>query len=96
MVNRHLVFDHGRDNPARTTGVRYFSLAALLLAANFGLIWALEGAGLLALPAKILAETILLGISFLVQQRFLFTGKAAKKAAASSPSEPSASTHISG
>jgi glycosyltransferase involved in cell wall biosynthesis len=96
MVNRHLVFDHGRDRPARTTGVRYFSLAALLLAANVGLIWALEGAGLLALPAKILAETILLGISFLVQQRFLFAGKAAKKAAASGLSEPSARTHISG
>ncbi|MFJ6357769.1 GtrA family protein [Pseudarthrobacter oxydans] len=100
MVNRRIVFDHGRDKPARTTGIRYFSLAALLLAANFGLIWALEAAGLLAIPAKILAEAILLGISFVVQQRFLFTaqarGKAASKSSRTGPREPSASTHIPG
>ncbi|GAA3401447.1 GtrA family protein [Pseudarthrobacter polychromogenes] len=100
MVNRRIVFDHGRDRPAGTTGVRYFSLAALLLAANFGLIWGLEGTGLLALPAKVIAEVILLGISFVVQQRFLFTaqarGKAAGKTAPTGPSEPSASSHIPG
>jgi glycosyltransferase involved in cell wall biosynthesis len=100
MVNRRIVFDHGRDRPAGATGVRYFSLAALLLAANFGLIWALEGAGLLALPAKILAEAILLGISFVVQQRLLFTARASAKTAGKSsrtgPGEPSASTHIPG
>jgi glycosyltransferase involved in cell wall biosynthesis len=100
MVNRRIVFDHGRDRPAAAAGVRYFSLAALLLAANFGLIWALEGAGLLALPAKILAEAILLAISFVVQQRLLFTaqasGKAAGKNSRTRPRDPSASTHISG
>ena len=100
MVNRRIVFEHGRDRPAGAAGVRYFSLAGLLLAANFGLIWALEGAGLLALPAKILAEAILLAISFVVQQRLLFTaqasGKAAGKSSRPGPREPSASTHIPG
>ncbi|WP_082874487.1 GtrA family protein [Arthrobacter sp. OY3WO11] len=99
-VNRRIVFDHGRDRPAGATGIRYFSLAALLLAANFGLIRALEGAGLLALPAKILAEVILLAISFVVQQRVLFTaqasGKAAGRSSRTGPREPSASTHIPG
>jgi glycosyltransferase involved in cell wall biosynthesis len=75
MLNRNVVFEHGRDKPARATGARYFSFAAVLLAVNFGLIWALEAVGLLALPAKILAEIILLTASFAVQQRWLFPGK---------------------
>lgn len=82
LVNRNVVFHHGRDKPAGAAGLRYFSLAAVLLAANFGLIWALEAAGLLALPAKILAEIILLAASFAVQQRYLFAGNAAGRVAA--------------
>jgi glycosyltransferase involved in cell wall biosynthesis len=82
LVNRNVVFEHGRDKPAGATGLRYFSLAAVLLAANFGLIWALEAAGLPALPAKILAEIILLAASFAVQQRYLFAGNAAGRASA--------------
>jgi glycosyltransferase involved in cell wall biosynthesis len=96
MVNRNVVFDHGRDKPATATGLRYFSLAAVLLAANFGLIWALEAAGLLALPAKILAEIVLLAASFAVQQRWLFARKEARKADAEVSSESPARTHISG
>lgn len=53
----------------------------MLLGANFGLIWALEAAGLPALPDKILAEIILLAASFAVQQRYLFAGNAIGKAA---------------
>ena len=79
LVNRHLVFQHGRDKPARATGTRYFSLVAVLLAANFVLILALEAAAVPALAAKILAETALLAISFAVQQRYLFTRKQAVK-----------------
>jgi glycosyltransferase involved in cell wall biosynthesis len=81
LVNRNVVFEHGRDKPATATGLRYFSLAAVLLAANFALIWALEAAGMPALPAKILAEIVLLTVSFGVQQRYLFSGKAAGKTA---------------
>jgi glycosyltransferase involved in cell wall biosynthesis len=87
LVNRNVVFEHGRDKPAWATGVRYFSLAAVLLAANFGLIRALEAAGLPALPAKILAEVILLAASFAVQQRYLFAGKAAGNAAGRAAAE---------
>jgi glycosyltransferase involved in cell wall biosynthesis len=93
MVNRNVVFEHGRDKPARATGVRYFSLAAVLLAANFGLIWALEAAGLLALPAKILADIILLTGSFAVQQRWLFSGKPVPGVAKTGGERPE-NTHI--
>jgi putative flippase GtrA len=96
LVNRNVVFEHGRDKPARATGLRYFSLAAVLLAANFGLIWLLEATGLPALPAKILAEVILLTASFTVQQRWLFAGKTTRKSAGSTPSEAPARTHIAG
>jgi glycosyltransferase involved in cell wall biosynthesis len=100
LINRNVVFEHGREAPARATGLRYFSLAAALLAANFGLIWVLEGTGLAALPAKILAELILLAVSFAVQQRWLFAvtkaGKTAGKTARSPFSESSARTHIPG
>ena len=90
MVNRRFVFRHGRDRPAASTGLRYFSLVLVLLAANLGLISALDALSVAALPAKILAETALLAVSYVVQQRFLFTKQAARK-----PSkEPSAATHI--
>jgi glycosyltransferase involved in cell wall biosynthesis len=96
LVNRNVVFEHGRDKPASAAGVRYFSLAALLLAANFGLIWLLEAAGLPALPAKILAEVLLLAASFAAQQRWLFAGKTSRGKAGSTSSEAPARTHISG
>jgi glycosyltransferase involved in cell wall biosynthesis len=96
LVNRNVVFEHGRDKPASATGLRYFSLVAVLLAANFGLIWLLEAAGLPALPAKILAEVLLLAASFATQQRWLFAGKTSRGKAGSTPSETPASTHISG
>ncbi|MGX1159525.1 glycosyltransferase involved in cell wall biosynthesis [Arthrobacter sp. SLBN-100] len=96
LVNRNVVFERGRDKPAATAGVRYFSLAAMLLAANFGLIWLLEAAGLPALPAKILAEVLLLAASFAAQQRWLFAGKTARQSTDSTPSETPARTHIPG
>jgi glycosyltransferase involved in cell wall biosynthesis len=96
LVNRNVVFEHGRDKPASAAGVRYFSLAAVLLAANFGLIWLLETAGLPALPAKILAEVLLLAASFAAQQRWLFAGKTSRGKAGSMSSEAPARTHISG
>ncbi|MDQ0662914.1 putative flippase GtrA [Arthrobacter ulcerisalmonis] len=91
LVNRHLVFERGRDTSPRKAGVRYFGLAAVLLAANFGLIRAFEAIAVPALPAKILAEITLLVVSFAVQQRFLFTGGAAMELSAGSRSR----THIS-
>lgn len=100
LVNRHVVFEYGRDRPAKASGVRYFSLVAVLLAANFGLIWALEAVAVPALPAKILAEITLLTVSFAVQQRYLFSRnpdrKPTRTQAEATPSQPPAGTHISG
>jgi glycosyltransferase involved in cell wall biosynthesis len=72
LVNRRVVFEHGRDRPAAAAGLRYFSLVVVLLAANYGLISALDALSMSALPAKILAEIALLAVSYSVQQRFLF------------------------
>ncbi|MDJ0459509.1 bifunctional glycosyltransferase family 2/GtrA family protein [Arthrobacter sp. NQ7] len=76
LVNRTLVFQHGRDKRARSAALRYFGLVAVLLAANVGLIRALEAVAVPALPAKIIAEATLLAVSFAVQQRFLFAAEA--------------------
>jgi glycosyltransferase involved in cell wall biosynthesis len=92
-VNRRVVFRHGREKPAAQTGVRYFSLVLVLLAANFALIAALEAVSLPPLAAKILAEVALLAISYAVQQRFLFA-KGAGKPAEETRKECSADTHI--
>lgn len=99
MVNRNLVFHHGKDRSAHATGVRYFALAAVLLAANYGLVFSFDAWGLQALPAKVLAEVALLAVSFTVQHRFLFR-PAPATVQASVPSRASASapenTQISG
>lgn len=92
-VNRRVVFEHGREKPAAQTGVRYFSLVLVLLAANFALIAALDAVSLPPLAAKILAEAALLAISYAVQQRFLFA-KGAVKPAEETRKERSADTHI--
>jgi glycosyltransferase involved in cell wall biosynthesis len=81
LVNRRMVFEHGRDKTATATGVRYFSLAIVLLAANYGLISILDALSMAALPAKILAEIALLTVSYVVQQRFLFSRRTAGTAA---------------
>jgi putative flippase GtrA len=81
LVNRRMVFEHGRDKPATATGVRYFSLALVLLAANYGVISILDALSMAALPAKILTEIALLAVSYVVQQRFLFSRRTASTAA---------------
>ncbi|MEK0156969.1 bifunctional glycosyltransferase family 2/GtrA family protein [Arthrobacter oryzae] len=102
-VNRRMVFRHGRDKPAARTGVRYFGLVVVLLAANFGLIAALEAASVPALPAKLLAEIALLSVSYVVQQRYLFSRTTASwptarevdaAAAGETSGERPANTHI--
>ncbi|MCU1516448.1 MAG: dolichyl-phosphate beta-D-mannosyltransferase [Pseudarthrobacter sp.] len=80
LVNRRVVFEHGRDRPAAAAGLRYFSLVIVLLAANYGLIYALDAFSVAALPAKILAEIALLAVSYVVQQRFLFAKNTDRKA----------------
>ncbi|HJW00910.1 MAG TPA: bifunctional glycosyltransferase family 2/GtrA family protein [Arthrobacter sp.] len=93
LVNRRLVFEHGRNRPAAAAGLRYFSLVTVLLAANYGLIYALDALSVSSLPAKILAEIILLAVSYGVQQRFLFSRATARKAGTKTGDELPASTH---
>lgn len=72
LINRRLVFKHGRQKPARAAAARYFVLALSLLAATYVLLTALAGAGIADLPAKLLTEAALLAVSYAIQQRFLF------------------------
>lgn len=72
LVNRHLVFRHGRERQAARAGVRYFALALTLLTANLALMSALDHLAVAAVPAKLLVEALLIAISYSVQHRFLF------------------------
>lgn len=45
ILNRRLVFEHGKDTPPAATAGRYVALAVSLLAANYALLSALTGAG---------------------------------------------------
>jgi putative flippase GtrA len=72
LVNRNLVFRHGREQKATRTGARYFALVLTLLAANLALMALLDQLAVAALPAKLLVEAALLAVSYSVQQRFLF------------------------
>ncbi|MCT9626177.1 bifunctional glycosyltransferase family 2/GtrA family protein [Pseudarthrobacter equi] len=104
LVNRHVVFEHGRQRPSRSAGLSYFTLVAVLLAANVAVIWALEAIAVPALAAKILAEIMLLAISFSVQQRWLFARKQARQPgvepareeAGKASGKPPSEAHISG
>lgn len=71
-VNRGYVFRGGRDVPVRTAAVRYLSLAALLLAASFGMLTALTDAGMATLAAKFLTDATLFAVSFSVQRSVVF------------------------
>ena len=72
LVNRHLVFRHGRERQATRTSARYFALVLTLLAANLALMSALDQLAVAVVPAKLLVEAALLAVSYCVQQRFLF------------------------
>ena len=82
LVNRHLVFRHGRERQATRTGVRYFALALTLLTANLALMSALDHLAVPAVPAKLLVEALLLAVSYSVQHRFLFAPEHAAAALA--------------
>ncbi|MFT3798094.1 GtrA family protein [Microbacterium sp.] len=78
-VNRTVVFRDGRDLPTRTTALRYFSLAGLLLAANYGILSALTDAGVPMLLAKIATETTLFVVSYSVQRAVVFPSAQARE-----------------
>lgn len=71
-VNRRVVFEHGRDASLRAAAVGYVGLVLVLLGANYAALWGLTSLAVPDLPAKILTELALLGVSYAVQQRVLF------------------------
>ncbi|MDR6989505.1 putative flippase GtrA [Paenarthrobacter nitroguajacolicus] len=90
MVNRRLVFDHGKDTSFRTAATGYVALVVVLLCANYAAMWALTSLAVPDLLAKLVTEVTLLGVSYAVQQRFLFVRTA--RAAATEPT--AVETHI--
>lgn len=71
-VNRSLVFGAGRSIPLRTAAARYFSLAALLLAASYGIIGAVSDLGAPLWAAKLTTDAVLFAVSFSVQRAVVF------------------------
>ncbi|QXT63673.1 bifunctional glycosyltransferase family 2/GtrA family protein [Tessaracoccus palaemonis] len=71
-VNRRLVFRRGREVPLRSATLRYLSLAALLLAANYGVLTALTDAGTPLLLAKVATEAALFLASYSIQRTVVF------------------------
>ncbi|MFN8194435.1 MAG: bifunctional glycosyltransferase family 2/GtrA family protein [Nocardioidaceae bacterium] len=73
-VNRRLVFARGRSTPTGRAARGYAVLATGILAANYLMLRGLTDLGLTLLPAKVLTEAALVTVSYLVQQRLVFTG----------------------
>ena len=90
LVNRRLVFEHGKDTSLRAAATGYASLVAVLLAANYAAMTVLTSLAVPDVPAKLVTELTLLGISYAVQQRFLFARKARSAASETARSQ----THI--
>jgi len=72
VVNRRVVFEHGRERPAGRAALGYFALVSVLLSANYGLLLGFAALGMPLLPAKVVTEVVLFLISYTVQQWFLF------------------------
>ncbi|MBT2586593.1 bifunctional glycosyltransferase family 2/GtrA family protein [Arthrobacter sp. ISL-95] len=75
MVNRRLVFEHGRETSFRAAATGYVGLVVVLLSANYAAMWSLTSLAVPGILAKVVTEMTLLGISYAVQQRFLFVRK---------------------
>lgn len=71
-LNRRVVFE------AKGSALRYYLLAVLILAANYGMLALLTPAIPLWL-AQILAQLVLYPLSFVLQRKFVFTRKANEK-----------------
>lgn len=76
-VNRRLVFAEGPRVPLGRAAVRYYTLAVVLLAANYVMLRALTaGIGVPLLPSKVVTEAALFVVSYLVQKWHVFTTRA--------------------
>ncbi|MDJ0348862.1 bifunctional glycosyltransferase family 2/GtrA family protein [Cryobacterium sp. PH29-G1] len=72
LLNRRLVFRAQGSGHGRGDALRYIVLALALVAASYLFLAALTGLGIALLPAKLLTDTTLYVLSFLVQRRFVF------------------------
>ncbi|SDW78408.1 Glycosyltransferase involved in cell wall bisynthesis [Arthrobacter sp. cf158] len=96
MVNRRLVFEHGKDTSFRAAATGYVALVLVLLTANYAAMWTLTSLAVPDLLAKLVTEVALLGVSYAVQHRFLFVRKGHDASTERPlPTEPAAvETHI--
>lgn len=72
LVNRRLVFARAGGHRLGPAAARYAALAVALLAASYGMLRGLTGAGVPLLVAKVLTDASLFAVSFVVQRRFVF------------------------
>ena len=84
-VNRSVVFRRGSTTPWRRAAGRYLALAGALLGIGYLLLAGLTGLGLPLLLAKVLTDSLLFGVSFLVQGRLVFDGGPAALPAGGAP-----------
>jgi putative flippase GtrA len=70
-ANRLFVF-RARAIPWQKAATKYIALAAVLLAANYALLYALTGVGVPIMIAKVATEATLFCISFVVQRLVVF------------------------
>jgi len=93
LVNRHLVFRHGRERRLRVAAVRYYALAVGLLGASYAVLWLLTAAAVPLVVAKVLSEIVLFAVSYAAQRTFVFrpqsssTGVAQADAVPASPAQ---------
>jgi putative flippase GtrA len=76
-ANRLFVF-RARNIPWREAATKYVALAAVLLAANYALLYVLTALGVPTIVAKVLTEVTLFGISFAVQRLVVFARRHAR------------------
>jgi putative flippase GtrA len=81
-VNRRVVFERGREGRTTAAAAQYFVLVIGLLGVNYTALLASQAAGLPLLPAKLVTELVLFGISFAVQQRVIFRSSRSGSASA--------------
>ena len=72
LVNRRVVFEHGRDRPVGRAAIGYFALVVTLLSANYLLLLGLTAVQFPLLAAKLVVEVCLFAVSYAIQSRFVF------------------------
>ena len=71
-MNRRFVFEAATSGPWGSAALRYGSLVAALLSANYALLRTLTGAGMGLVVAKLLTEATLFTVAYQVQKRVVF------------------------